>query len=152
MSGKAKDIVNRAIAEDNAGNYEEAYKLYQNAIEWYLTGIKYEKIDSRKLTIRKRLTEYMDRAEQLKEHLAKARDSRKPVSVGSGNGGNGGAKKKAGAKDDDDSGGLDSETRKLRQGLEGAILSEKPNVHWDDVAGLDGAKEALKEAVILPIR
>ncbi|KAJ2348574.1 positive regulation of centriole elongation [Coemansia sp. RSA 2671] len=77
---KAKDIVNRAIAEDNAGNYEEAYKLYQNAIEWYLTGIKYEKIDSRKLTIRKRLTEYMDRAEQLKEHLAKARDSRKPVS------------------------------------------------------------------------
>ncbi|KAJ1824649.1 Vacuolar protein sorting-associated protein 4 [Coemansia sp. RSA 2675] len=146
---KAKDIVNRAIAEDNAGNYEEAYKLYQNAIEWYLTGIKYEKIDSRKLTIRKRLTEYMDRAEQLKEHLAKARDSRKPVSVGSGNGG---AKKKAGAKDDDDSGGLDSETRKLRQGLEGAILSEKPNVHWDDVAGLDGAKEALKEAVILPIR
>lgn len=34
----------------------------------------------------------------------------------------------------------------------GAILSEKPNVRWDDVAGLDGAKEALKEAVILPIK
>jgi vacuolar protein-sorting-associated protein 4 len=36
--------------------------------------------------------------------------------------------------------------------LLGAILSEKPNVRWDDVAGLDGAKEALKEAVILPIK
>ena len=34
----------------------------------------------------------------------------------------------------------------------GAIVSEKPNVHWDDIAGLDSAKEALKEAVILPIR
>ena len=34
----------------------------------------------------------------------------------------------------------------------GAIVSEKPNVHWDDIAGLDAAKEALKEAVILPIR
>ncbi|KAJ2804123.1 Vacuolar protein sorting-associated protein 4, partial [Coemansia furcata] len=79
MSGKAKDFVNRAIAEDNAGNYEEAYKLYQTAIEWYLTGIKYEKIDSRKLTIRKRLTEYMDRAEQLKDHLTKTRDNKKPV-------------------------------------------------------------------------
>ncbi|KAJ2734446.1 Vacuolar protein sorting-associated protein 4 [Coemansia sp. BCRC 34962] len=162
LSSKAKDIVNRAIAEDTAGNYEEAYKLYQNAIEWYLTGIKYEKLDSRKLTIRKRLTEYMDRAEQLKEHLTKARDMRKPVSVGSANGGGGlggsggsggsSGKKKAGRDDGDDSGGLDSETRKLRQGLEGAILSEKPNVRWDDVAGLDGAKEALKEAVILPIR
>lgn len=35
---------------------------------------------------------------------------------------------------------------------EGAILTEKPNVKWDDVAGLHGAKEALKEAVILPIK
>ena len=34
----------------------------------------------------------------------------------------------------------------------GAILSETPNVSWDDVAGLEGAKEALKEAVILPIK
>ena len=34
----------------------------------------------------------------------------------------------------------------------GAILSEKPNVHWDDVAGLTIAKEILKEAVILPVK
>ena len=36
--------------------------------------------------------------------------------------------------------------------LEGAIVMEKPNVKWDDVAGLEMAKEALKEAVILPIK
>ena len=34
----------------------------------------------------------------------------------------------------------------------GAILSETPNVQWSDVAGLAQAKEALKEAVILPIK
>jgi AAA+ superfamily predicted ATPase len=34
----------------------------------------------------------------------------------------------------------------------GAILAETPNVSWDDVAGLEGAKESLKEAVILPIK
>ena len=34
----------------------------------------------------------------------------------------------------------------------GAIVSEKPNVRWDDIAGLNAAKEALKEAVILPIK
>jgi vacuolar protein-sorting-associated protein 4 len=31
-------------------------------------------------------------------------------------------------------------------------MSEKPNVRWEDVAGLEVAKEALKEAVILPVK
>ena len=34
----------------------------------------------------------------------------------------------------------------------GAIVVEKPNIKWSDVAGLEAAKEALKEAVILPIK
>jgi len=46
----------------------------------------------------------------------------------------------------------DPETKKLRAGLAGAILSETPNVNWDDVAGLEGAKASLQEAVILPIK
>lgn len=33
-----------------------------------------------------------------------------------------------------------------------SIVTETPNVRWDDIAGLEGAKEALKEAVILPIK
>ena len=31
-----------------------------------------------------------------------------------------------------------------------AIVSEKPNVKWEDVAGLEFAKTSLKEAIILP--
>jgi len=46
----------------------------------------------------------------------------------------------------------DKEKERMKAGLTGAILSEKPNVKWDDVAGLEGAKEALKEAVILPVK
>ena len=52
--------------------------------------------------------------------------------------------------DDDDDG--DPEAKKLRGALAGAILTEKPDIKWEDVAGLEGAKEALKEAVILPIK
>ncbi|KAJ2556698.1 Vacuolar protein sorting-associated protein 4 [Coemansia sp. RSA 1933] len=116
-----------------------------------------EKNDKMKQVVRKKLVEYTDRAEQLKAYITKTRDNQQPVAVGGG--AQAGNKKKAangsnkgGKGDEGDGGGLDSETKKLRQGLEGAILSDKPNVHWDDVAGLDGAKESLKEAVILPIK
>lgn len=53
---------------------------------------------------------------------------------------------------DSDEDGDDPEKKKMQAKLEGAIIMEKPNVSWSDVAGLEGAKEALKEAVILPIK
>lgn len=53
-------------------------------------------------------------------------------------------------REDDDE--LDPDAKKLRGALAGAILTDKPNIKWEDVAGLEGAKEALKEAVILPIK
>ena len=60
--------------------------------------------------------------------------------------------KKGDGTDDEEDGAEDAEKKKLRKGLEGAILTEKPNVRWSDVAGLDLAKQALQEAVILPIK
>ena len=53
---------------------------------------------------------------------------------------------------EDEDGDQDPEVKKLRAGLTSAILVDKPNIRWDDVAGLEVAKEALKEAVILPIK
>lgn len=50
------------------------------------------------------------------------------------------------SKNEDDN--EDADSKKLRSALAGAILSDKPNVKWEDVAGLESAKEALKEAVI----
>lgn len=47
-------------------------------------------------------------------------------------------KKDGGGGDEDDE--RASERAKLRAGLHSAIVSEKPNVRWSDVAGLDGAK------------
>lgn len=63
----------------------------------------------------------------------------------------GAATASAAAKKDKD-GGADDEQKKLRGALAGAIVSEKPNVKWSDVAGLEQAKSTLKEAVILPAR
>lgn len=66
----------------------------------------------------------------------------------SGGGGGGGKKAKGSDSEEEDK----EEEDELRKGIESAIVGETPNVHWDDVAGLEGAKSALKEAVILPTR
>jgi vacuolar protein-sorting-associated protein 4 len=46
----------------------------------------------------------------------------------------------------------DDEDKKLQNALSSAIVTEKPNIKWTDVAGLETAKEGLKEAVIMPVK
>ncbi|KAK5869933.1 hypothetical protein PBY51_024609 [Eleginops maclovinus] len=138
---KAIDLASKAAAEDKAKNYEEALKLYQHAVQYFLHVVKYESQGDRATqSIRAKCVDYLDRAEQLKEYLKKKEMAppAKPVKE----------------SDDkvDDGDGEDAEKKKFQNQLSGAIVMEKPNIKWDDVAGLEGAKEALKEAVILPIK
>uniref|UniRef100_A0A8C2XN30 vesicle-fusing ATPase n=1 Tax=Cyclopterus lumpus TaxID=8103 RepID=A0A8C2XN30_CYCLU len=139
------DLASKAAAEDKAKNYEEALRCYQNAVQYFLHVVKYEAQGERAAqSIRAKCLDYLDRAEQLKEYLKKKENAppAKPV------------------KESDDKGyfmdesgdGDDAEKKKFENQLSGAIVMEKPNIKWDDVAGLEGAKEALKEAVILPIK
>lgn len=132
---KAIAIVTKATEEDQKKNYEEAFRLYQLSLEYFMTAIKYEKNEKCKKTIKAKALEYMNRAEKLKAFLDK---KEKPQAEGGGGGGGGDDK--------------DDENSKRNESLMGAIVREKPNVRWDDVAGLHAAKEALKEAVILPIK
>ncbi|CAI7597100.1 unnamed protein product [Penicillium discolor] len=145
--GRAIDTVKKAIENDNDGEYEKAYQMYYSALELFMLALKWEKNPKSKEMIRSKAGEYMDRAEKLKNHLAE--DRKKPSAVGAnGKVAQGSGK---GGKEDDDN-GEDADAKKLRSALQGAILSDKPNVKWEDVAGLENAKEALKEAVILPIK
>jgi vacuolar protein-sorting-associated protein 4 len=142
---KGIDLVQKAIEADNSTKYEEAYKLYYNGLDYLMLAIKYEKNNQSKELMKSKFTEYLTRAEQLKEHLEK--QSKQTSAENSSGGGSTKAKKSGDGNDDDD-----ADTKKLRGALAGAILTETPNVKWEDIAGLDQAKEALKEAVILPVK
>uniref|UniRef100_A0A2K6EJQ7 vesicle-fusing ATPase n=2 Tax=Propithecus coquereli TaxID=379532 RepID=A0A2K6EJQ7_PROCO len=141
---KAIDLVTKATEEDKAKNYEEALRLYQHAVEYFLHAIKYEAhSDKAKESIRAKCMQYLDRAEKLKDYLRnKEKHGKKPVKES----------QSEGKGSDSDSEGDDPEKKKLQEQLMGAVVMEKPNIRWSDVAGLEGAKEALKEAVILPIK
>lgn len=144
---KAIDLVVKATEEDKKKNYEEALQLYEHAVKYFLHAIKYETQSERaKESIREKCSQYLDRADKLKEYLSKGK-KKKPVKDGESN-----SKNESGKKSDSDSDSENPEKKKLFSKLEGAIVVEKPKVKWSDVAGLEGAKEALKEAVILPIK
>lgn len=142
---KAITIVKKAIEEDTAGNYEVAYQQYYQALECFMLALKWEKNPRMKESIRAKAGEYMERAEKLKRHLNESKGAPKKAAKVGVNG-------KARNNSDGEEDAVDPENKKLRGALAGAILTEKPNVRWEDVAGLEGAKEALKEAVILPIK
>uniref|UniRef100_A0A2P2I0Y2 vesicle-fusing ATPase n=1 Tax=Hirondellea gigas TaxID=1518452 RepID=A0A2P2I0Y2_9CRUS len=141
---KAIDLVTKATEEDKKKNYKEALHLYETAVEYFLHAMKYEVPNDRaKDTIRSKCKQYLDRAEKLKEYIGKNENRKKPVKDGDS------SKKDSKDEDSDDD---DPARKKMSQKMEGAIILEKPNVSWDDVAGLEGAKAALKEAVIMPIK
>ena len=128
----ATDLVNKAIEADNNQQYAEALTLYQRAVEHFLVYLKYEKNPSTKKLVQERVGGYITRAETLKADLSKPKETKKKATA-------------VGNEDDDDN-------SKLRGALQSAIVVEKPNVKWEDVAGLEEAKGMLKEAVILPQR
>lgn len=146
FTSKAVELFKKAATHDENREYEEAYRWYMECIEVFMTAIKYEnKNPTKREMLKKKATEIMERTEKIKEYLDNAKEDN---NAGASAGGT--AQKTASsskkAKDDDD------EKARMRGGLEDTIVKTKPNVRWDQIAGLDAAKEALKESVILPIR
>ena len=135
---KAIEVVKQAAAFDSDGNYPEAIKLYLQGLEWFNHALKYDKNERTQKTIKMKMTQYMDRVELLRANVA------------SGGGSSGTAQARKPKPSDDGKSADDAEKEKMKGAMDDAIQTEKPNIHWDEVAGLEGAKEALKEAVIMP--
>jgi len=98
---RAIELVQKAIDEDVKHNYPEAYKCYQNALDYFMLALKCEyrpngsremadlPIDERneksKLLIKSKIVEYLGRAETLKEHLTTEKRGKSAIGVnGSG--------------------------------------------------------------------
>ena len=140
---KAMEWGKKAVEADNAQNYSDAYKFYGLAVEFFVSFNKYNKVPRQKEVVDRICGEYLDRMKVMKDALDGQQNS-------DGNGRTSGttAATMTGAKTK----GKDEELSALKASIGDAILEEKPNVKWSDVAGLDVAKEALKEAVILPVK
>ena len=130
-----------AVSLDSQGKYRQAINKYQRAAEILMQFMKYNKNPQMRMLCQKNIEEYIDRAKILKSHLGgpRARGAR-PIN------------RSAGADvASSEEGTVSSEEQELIDMISGTIVTESPKVNWDDIAGLDNVKQALREAIVLPI-
>ncbi|KPA80669.1 vacuolar protein sorting-associated protein 4 [Leptomonas pyrrhocoris] len=147
FTSKGVELFKKAAALDESKEYEEAYRWYMETIDVFLTAIKYEnKNPTKREYLKRKVSDIIARAEKIKEYLDNSRDQ----DAGNQPGANATAQKTASAskkaKEDDE------DKQRMRNNLDGAIVRVKPDVKWDQIAGLEAAKQALKESVILPMK
>ena len=129
---KAVVLLQQAVEHEERDEKEQALAKYITALQYLTTALKYEKNPTFKKILHAKITGYMERAEELKIELK-------------GKSGKGKSRKGKGEQKDeaDDEGEDDPEVAKLKAALSNAIVQEKPNVKWSDVAGLENAKALL---------
>lgn len=130
------ELIRAAQAHEERQEWADALRHYENGIEQLITAVKYERNEPAKQVMNGRIRTYLERAEELKALVY--RDSpavSEPVGVT--------PESSSASKRVDD---------ELRERARSLILSEKPNVKWDDVAGLQDVKEVLKQAVVYPLQ
>ena len=123
-----KMFCDKAAACLKEEKFEEAVRFYKKAKTSLESLIKF---DENKYNI----PVYEGKKKDVEKKIEELESKKKKVAAKEGGGGN-----------DND------EDKALKDQLSGCLVTEMPNVSWDDVAGLENAKQALKEAVILPIQ
>ncbi|KAH7821864.1 Vacuolar protein sorting 4C (Vps4C) [Monocercomonoides exilis] len=136
---QAQECNKLAVSAENAKDYRSALEHYKRGCQALSFAIKYENFSETKAKYKEILTDMLKRAEDIQKALPQLEKAKEEPPTTDGQ-----KSKPKGSGDDDDKG--------LKDALEGAIVREKPNVKWSDVAGLEQAKQSLKEAVVLPIK
>lgn len=122
----ARDFAVKAYSFDKEKNYSEAIPHYLDAAEALMKAIKFERNPQVARSLKKKANMYISRARELRELLEKRKER----------------KSKAGS---------DDEEEKLENAISDIIVTEKPNITLSDIAGLETAKQTLREAIVLPL-
>ncbi len=133
-----------AVALDNQGKTRQAMNKYFRASEILMQFMKYNKNPQMRMMCQKNIEEYVERAKVLKSNLSGTRPrrgrraDRSSASTGEG-------------ASESEIEGVSSEEQELIDMISGTIVTELPNVKWNDIAGLENVKQAVREAIVLPI-
>ena len=132
-----------AVELDENGHYRKALNKYQRAAEILIQFVKYNKNPIMVRKCHEQIEQYLERANVLKFHISgpkakRGRPSSKPIEPKEG-------------EPKGEEGQYSAEEQEIIDSISGTILTESPDVKWTDIAGLQGSKQALREAIVLPI-
>nr|MDO8082530.1 ATP-binding protein [Candidatus Freyarchaeota archaeon] len=129
----ASQIAQDAIDQDNRGNYKQAYEQYLRAADILLRCIQFTDNPELRQIYYERAQKYVKRCKQIKKGAVSPRTTTS-MKTGLTMRGEG-----------------EDEEAELSKAVSSTIIAEKPDVKWGDVANLNTAKQALREAIILPM-
>jgi SpoVK/Ycf46/Vps4 family AAA+-type ATPase len=122
-----------AVKMDKQGNKGRAITLYQKAIETLLQLVQlYPEYGLNKV--------YVQRAIAYQERIKALQGSVTPTDV------------RMEMEREAEESGVEKATPEGKPNQEELVVTEKPNVRWEDVVGLETAKKAVKEAIVYPVQ
>ena len=141
-------LLERAIDLDRSGRPKEAAQLYLKASNYLLKLWKTEKLPTLKKMYYEKAQECVERVKYLTgiEITSDSSTASRPLDISEER------EKKRPEKAKEVESELDEDTKRLREMLSETIVIETPDVKLDEVAGLDEVKEAISEAIILPMK
>ncbi len=123
-----------AVKMDKQGNKGRAITLYQKAIESLLQLVQlYPEYGLNKV--------YVQRAIAYQERIKALQGSVSPQDV-----------RHEMEREAEESGAVEKATPEGKDDGQELIVTEKPQVKWEEVVGLDTAKKAVKEAIVYPVQ
>jgi SpoVK/Ycf46/Vps4 family AAA+-type ATPase len=128
---QAKKIAEDAVKLDNSGNIKASIPLYLQAAEILAKMVRFTDNPTLRVKYSEAAKAYIERVRTLKTISAKSAGVRKAGTL-------------TGAKGEE-------EEEAREQSILETILTEKPDVKWEDVADLKSAKQSLREAIVIPM-
>lgn len=126
-------------------------KLFESVCSHLEDLNKIRKIETNSADLKTRLKELIlklgKEAKEMKEELKLESDNRNPDRDTGKK-----SRETSQSKKQNEKSNKSKEKLEFEESLKTAIITEKPNVKWEDVAGLQNAKQTLKEAIVFPTK
>jgi vacuolar protein-sorting-associated protein 4 len=132
LYARAQALAKQAVEADDSGNYQVAYNKYLEAASILIDMTKFTNNIRLKKTYENRAQAYIDRVKIIKPMIMAPKKENTPTGKS--------GKPEEEIQDDE-----------LDEAIIGSIVSERPDIKLEDVAGLVNVKSALRESIVLPL-